>query len=94
MLVAGKDSFHSEYYSDMVEGTKSRSYNNNESQEETDELIKGGAFFRSFFHSFFQSQILNTHGFIIISLFLSSIVSLLVSTYTISQYNTLHHVAW
>lgn len=41
MLVGGKDSFHSEYYADMVEGTKSRSYNNNESQEETDELIKG-----------------------------------------------------
>jgi hypothetical protein len=93
MLVAGKDSFHSEYYSDMVEGTKSRSYNNNESQEETDELIKGGAFFRPFFLSFFRPQILNTHAFIIISIFLSSIVSLLISTYTISQYNTLHHVA-
>ena len=41
MLVAGKDSFHKEYYNHMVEGTRSKTYNTNESQEETDELIKG-----------------------------------------------------
>ena len=41
MLVGGKDSFDNEYYHEMSEGTKSKTYNNNESQEETDELIKG-----------------------------------------------------
>jgi hypothetical protein len=41
MLVGGKDSFDNEIYLEMSEGNKSRTYNNNESQEETDELIKG-----------------------------------------------------
>lgn len=60
MLVAGKDSFHSEYYSDMVEGTKSRSYNNNESQEETDELIKGGSLYLFIFLFFLFSHKFST----------------------------------
>ena len=44
MLVAGKDSFHREYYNYMTEGTRSKTYNTNESQEETDDLIKGEGF--------------------------------------------------
>lgn len=62
MLVAGKDSFHGEYYSDMVEGAKSRSYNNNESQEETDELIKGGCLYLTYFLTFFLSVSNSQHS--------------------------------
>ena len=41
MLVAGKDSFHKSFYNLMVEGNRSKTYNTNESQDETEDLIKG-----------------------------------------------------
>ena len=41
MLVAGKDSFHKSIFLQMTEGSGSKTYNTNESQDEVDELIKG-----------------------------------------------------
>jgi hypothetical protein len=40
LLIAGHDSYHKEYYLPMIDGNQSRSYNTNESQEETEEMIK------------------------------------------------------